>query len=143
MLLTSILLSRSLMSDFNSLLTVSILLSSSLNLVSILELKLFSTVLILVSSSLNLVSILVSSSALTDLISACKRASTFSSLRLKLFSTVSIFLSSSLNLVSILVLRLFSTESILVLNSSLILLIPSSKCFNFISKFSFKYSISL
>ncbi|UPA11611.1 hypothetical protein bpSLO_001487 (plasmid) [Borrelia parkeri] len=33
-MLTSILLSKSLMSDFNSLLTVSILLSSSLNLVS-------------------------------------------------------------------------------------------------------------
>ncbi|UPA14361.1 hypothetical protein bt91E135_001561 (plasmid) [Borrelia turicatae 91E135] len=78
-MLTSILLSRSLISDFNSFLTVSILLSSSLNLVSILVLRLFSTVLILVSSSLNLASILVSSSVLTDLISACKRASTFSS----------------------------------------------------------------
>ncbi|UPA15582.1 hypothetical protein btBTE5EL_001268 (plasmid) [Borrelia turicatae] len=77
-------------------------------------------------------SILLSSSVLTDLISACRRASTFSSLRLKLFSTESIFLSSSLNLVSI-----------LVLSSSLILLIPFSKCFNFISKFSFKNSISL
>ncbi|UPA15860.1 hypothetical protein btBTE5EL_001598 (plasmid) [Borrelia turicatae] len=57
--------------------------------------------------------------------------------------TVSILLSRSLNLVSILMLRLFSTESILVLSSSLTLIIPSSKCFNFISKFSFKNSISL
>ncbi|UPA19122.1 hypothetical protein bpuSUM_001670 (plasmid) [Borrelia puertoricensis] len=48
----SILLSRSLMSDFNSFLTVSTLLSSSLNLVSILMLRLFSTVSILVSRSL-------------------------------------------------------------------------------------------
>ncbi|UPA08356.1 hypothetical protein bhDAH_001091 (plasmid) [Borrelia hermsii DAH] len=55
----SILLSRSLISDFNSFLTLSILLSSSVNLVSIL----------------------LSSSILTALISACKLDSTFSSLR--------------------------------------------------------------
>nr|AAF19145.1 BdrA3- [Borrelia hermsii] len=85
------------MSDFNSFLTlsilmlrlfstVSILLSSSLNLVSIFTFKLFSTVLILLSSSLNLVSILLSRSLISDfkfastlLISACKVASTFSS----------------------------------------------------------------
>ncbi|UPA19123.1 hypothetical protein bpuSUM_001671 (plasmid) [Borrelia puertoricensis] len=40
------------MSDFNSFLTVSTLLSSSLNLVSILVLRLFSTVSILLSRSL-------------------------------------------------------------------------------------------
>ncbi|UPA14350.1 hypothetical protein bt91E135_001546 (plasmid) [Borrelia turicatae 91E135] len=51
-MLTSILVSRSLISDFNSLLTLSILLSRSLNLVSILVLRLFSTVLILLSRSL-------------------------------------------------------------------------------------------
>nr|AAF19125.1 BdrA1- [Borrelia hermsii] len=76
----SILESWSLMSDFNSVLTLSILLSSSLNLVSILVLRLFSTLSILLSSCLNLESILLSSSVLTDLISACRRASTFSSL---------------------------------------------------------------
>ncbi|UPA19329.1 hypothetical protein bpuSUM_001925 (plasmid) [Borrelia puertoricensis] len=88
----------------------SILVSSSLNLVSILMLRLFSTVSILLSrslmsdfnsfltvstllsSSLNLVSILVSSSVLRDLISACKSASTFSSLRLKVVSKYSISL---------------------------------------------------
>ncbi|UPA11491.1 hypothetical protein bpSLO_001327 (plasmid) [Borrelia parkeri] len=74
LLTVSILLSRSLMSDFSSLLTLSILLSSSLNLVSILMLRLFSTVSILLSSSLNLVSILV----------------------LRLFSTTLILLSRSL-----------------------------------------------
>ncbi|UPA15847.1 hypothetical protein btBTE5EL_001578 (plasmid) [Borrelia turicatae] len=111
--------------------------------IQLCSLSLLSRSLISDFNSLLTVSILVSSSVLTDLISACKRASTFSSLRLKLFSTESIFLSSSLNLISILVLRLFSTLSILVLSSSLTLLIPSSKCFNFISKFSFKYSISL
>ncbi|UPA14348.1 hypothetical protein bt91E135_001544 (plasmid) [Borrelia turicatae 91E135] len=73
-MLTSILVSKSLMSDFNSLLTVSILLSRSLNLISILVLILFSTVYILLSRSLNLVSILV----------------------LRLFSTLSILLSKSL-----------------------------------------------
>ncbi|UPA19361.1 hypothetical protein bpuSUM_001951 (plasmid) [Borrelia puertoricensis] len=40
------------MSDFSSFLTVSILLSSSLNLASILVLRLFSTVSILLSRSL-------------------------------------------------------------------------------------------
>ncbi|UPA15684.1 hypothetical protein btBTE5EL_001392 (plasmid) [Borrelia turicatae] len=60
--------------------TVSILVLRLFSTVSILELRLFSTALILLSSSLNLVSILLSSSVLTDLISACKRASTFSSL---------------------------------------------------------------
>ncbi|UPA15656.1 hypothetical protein btBTE5EL_001363 (plasmid) [Borrelia turicatae] len=101
--LVSNLLSRSLISDFNSVLTLSILLSSSLNLLSILLLRLFSTLSILLSSSLNLLSILllsstltfsilVSSSVLRDLISACKRASTFSSLRLKVVSKYSISL---------------------------------------------------
>ncbi|UPA14374.1 hypothetical protein bt91E135_001558 (plasmid) [Borrelia turicatae 91E135] len=54
------------MSDFSSLLTLSILLSSSLNLVSILLLRLFSTVYILVLSSLNLVSNLLSRSLISD-----------------------------------------------------------------------------
>ncbi|UPA19234.1 hypothetical protein bpuSUM_001805 (plasmid) [Borrelia puertoricensis] len=84
----SILVSRSLMSDFNSLLTLSILVSRSL----ISDFNSFLTMSILLSRSLNLVSILVSSSVLTDLISACKSDSTFSSLRLKVVSKYSISL---------------------------------------------------
>ncbi|UPA11603.1 hypothetical protein bpSLO_001472 (plasmid) [Borrelia parkeri] len=75
--------------------TVSILLSSSLNLVSILMLRLFSTKSILLSRSLisDFNSFLTLSILLSrSLISACKVASTFSSLRLKVVSKYSISL---------------------------------------------------
>ncbi|UPA15863.1 hypothetical protein btBTE5EL_001601 (plasmid) [Borrelia turicatae] len=83
------------MSDFNSFLTMSILISSSLNLVSILMLRLFSTESILLSRSLisDFNSLLTLTILLSrSLISACKVASTFSSLRLKVVSKYSMSL---------------------------------------------------
>ncbi|UPA11592.1 hypothetical protein bpSLO_001436 (plasmid) [Borrelia parkeri] len=77
----SILLSKSLMSDFNSFLTI-----------SIFTFKLLSTESILLSSSLNLMSILLSSSVLTEIISDFKLRSNISNLRLKLLSKYSISL---------------------------------------------------
>ncbi|QTL84060.1 hypothetical protein bmLB2001_001308 (plasmid) [Borrelia miyamotoi] len=75
----SILLSRSLISDFKLASTLSILLSSSLNLLSILLFKLFSTLSILLSSSLNLLSILLSSSL--NLLSILLLSSVWNALR--------------------------------------------------------------